>query len=98
MNPTRDPDLIEAEREAIRQTERLFGLSQAQRATRREKSGEVSPLKYGQETELLSQTIPIVEALYLWVNGTSFQIDTSRQFANENAHALWQGCKFSVLE
>jgi hypothetical protein len=38
--------------------------------TRREKGGPVQPMKYGDETALLNASIPIVERLYCWVNGT----------------------------
>jgi hypothetical protein len=65
--------------------------------TRREKSGPVQPMKVGDETDLMNRSIPIIEKLYCWVNGTSFQISESQSIGQENAAALWTGCKFTVL-
>jgi hypothetical protein len=65
--------------------------------TRREKRAPVQAMKYGDETALLETSIPIVERLYCWVNGTSFSIRDSQKIDQENAEALWKGCKFSDL-
>lgn len=65
--------------------------------TRREKLGPVSPMKYGDETEILNASIPIVERLYCWVAGKSFSIKDSKEIDQKNAAALWNGCTFSVL-
>jgi hypothetical protein len=65
--------------------------------TRREKHGPVQPMKYGDETELLNASIPIIERLYCWVNGKGFSIANSQEIDQANAAALWNGCKFSVL-
>jgi hypothetical protein len=65
--------------------------------TRREKGGPVQPMKYGDETALLNASIPIVERLYCWVNGTSFSIENSQKIDQQNAEALWTGCKFIDL-
>jgi AbiU2 len=65
--------------------------------TRREKRGPVQPMKYGDETWLLNASIPIVEALYCWVNGKGFSIRSSQEIDQKNAEALWKGCQFSVL-
>jgi hypothetical protein len=54
-------------------------------------------MKYGDETALLESSIPIIERLYCWVNGKSFSIKESQDIDQENAEALWNGCKFSVL-
>jgi AbiU2 len=64
--------------------------------TYREKHGPIEPKEPGYETKLLERSIPIVERLYLWVNGTSFPIYDSQNFDQENAEALWTGCKFTV--
>src|SRR5262249_38066904 len=64
--------------------------------TRREKRGPVQPMKYGDETELLNASIPIIERLYCWVNGTSFSVKDSQDIDLANAQALWSGCKFTV--
>lgn len=65
--------------------------------TRREKRGAVAAMRYGDETALLSDSIPIIEALFCWVNGKSFSIADSQEIDRENAQALWHGCKFDVL-
>jgi hypothetical protein len=133
MNPSSDPELRELEKQALIETDKQFGLQQAQRArvglrevitevratlaspqlrsvmnirdkhlahnlteTRREQHQPIAPIESGYETELLERSIPIVERLYLWVNGTSFSIKDSQNIDQENAEALWSGCEFSV--
>jgi hypothetical protein len=65
--------------------------------TRREqKVGPIAPMKYGDERAILDDTLPIVEALYCWVNGCSFSFDDSREIDRRNAKALWEGCKFTI--
>jgi hypothetical protein len=66
-------------------------------ATRRERHGPVQPMKYGDETELLNASIPIIECLYRWVNGKGFTIEDSQTIDQKNAEALWNGCTFKVL-
>ena len=65
--------------------------------TRAEKQGEVAPMKYGDERDLLEVTIQVVEAFYLGINGTSFDWEESRAIARRNAEALWKGCKIEPL-
>jgi len=65
--------------------------------TRREKHGPITPIKIGDETDLIERSIPIVERLYCWVNGTSLSIRESQRIDQNNAEALWKGCTFSVL-
>ena len=72
-------------------------LAHSLETTRREKDGPVQPMKYGDETKLLNASIPIVERLYCWVNGTSFSIENSQEIDQNNAEALWTGCKFVDL-
>ena len=72
-------------------------LAHSLETTRREKDGPVQPMKYGDETALLNASIPIVERLYCWVNGTSFSIENSQAIDQNNAEALWTGCKFVDL-
>jgi hypothetical protein len=62
--------------------------------TRREKHGPIAPMKYGEETSILELSVPIVEQLYCWVNGTSFSIADARRIDEENAISLWRACKF----
>jgi hypothetical protein len=67
--------------------------------TRREqKTGPIPPMKYGDEREVLSQTLPIVEALFCWVNGKSLSFDDSRETDRRNAAALWTRCTFNVTD
>jgi len=72
-------------------------LAHSLETTRREKNGPVAPMKYGDETELLNASIPIIEGLYCWVNGKSFSIEQSQEIDQNNAKALWTGCKFVDL-
>jgi AbiU2 len=65
--------------------------------TRREKAGPIAPMKYGDEREVLNATLPIVEALYCWVNGCSFLFKDSRDIDRENAGALWNVCSFNIV-
>jgi AbiU2 len=65
--------------------------------TQAEKGGPIPPMKYADGAALLDATIPIVEHLYCWVNGKSFSIKNSQEIDQENAEALWKGCKFEVL-
>jgi hypothetical protein len=65
--------------------------------TRREqKVGPMTPVKYGDECDVLNETLPIVEALYCWINGVSFSFEDSRQIDRKYAKALWEACKFSI--
>jgi hypothetical protein len=48
--------------------------------------------------QLLDATLPIVEALYCWINGTSFSFDDSRKIDRKNARALWESCTFKISE
>ena len=72
-------------------------LAHSLETTRREKEGPVQPMKNGDETELLNASMPIIERLYCWVNGTSFSIKNSQDIDQHNAEALWNGCKFVGL-
>jgi hypothetical protein len=65
--------------------------------TRREKKGPLPPMKYGDERQMLDASLPIVEALYCWVNGTSLSFENSRMIDRENAKALWDGCTFTNI-
>lgn len=64
--------------------------------TRREKAGPVEPMKYGYERDLLNDSIAIVEALHLGVNGTSIDFAQSRSIGEKNAKALWEACTFNI--
>ena len=62
-----------------------------------EKKGAVFQPEPGDETELLDKSIPIVEALFTFVNGGSCSIAGFREIRRKNAHALWTGCTFTNL-
>jgi hypothetical protein len=65
--------------------------------TRRErKVGLIDPMKYGDERVVLNASLPIVQALYCWVNGRSFDFENSREIDRENARALWEACTFDI--
>jgi hypothetical protein len=65
--------------------------------TRRERQvGSIDPMKFGDERELLNASIPIVQALFCWVNGKSFDFENSRKIDRENAKALWEACTFDI--
>lgn len=67
--------------------------------TRREqKAGPLPPMKYGDERDMLDATLPIVEALYCWVNGTSLSFEDSRKIKQKNANALWTACTFNITQ
>ena len=65
--------------------------------TRGEKRGPIPAMKYGEERELRERSIRIIETLYCWVNGVSFDIkgDCVNQ-AKRNAFELWASCEFNV--
>jgi hypothetical protein len=65
--------------------------------TRREKHGPIKPMTNSDGRWLLTRSIPVIEALYCWVNGKSFSIAHSMEIDKENANALWGGCKINVL-
>lgn len=67
-------------------------------ATKDEKgAGAPMPLpKYEHAFELFEASIPIVEKLYCWVSGTSFNISESQKISRKCATALWNGCTFKV--
>src|SRR5262249_35716322 len=60
------------------------------------KAGPILPMKYGDEREILLKSLPIVEALYCWVNGMSFCFADSQKIGRNNAEALWQRCTFDI--
>jgi AbiU2/Protein of unknown function (DUF3150) len=54
------------------------------------------PMQYGDERELLLDSIQLVETLQLWVNGTNVDFDKSRQVARKSVEALWKHCTFDI--
>jgi AbiU2 len=64
--------------------------------TRDEKAGSIPPMKYGDQRVILNKTLPIVQALHLWINGADFSFNKSRKIDRKNAKALWEGCKFTI--
>jgi hypothetical protein len=66
--------------------------------TYREKIGPVQQVRYGDERDMLNDTLPIVEALYCWVNGNSLSLEYSRRIDRRNAEALWNACTFNIQD
>jgi hypothetical protein len=64
--------------------------------TNLEKAGPVPPMKYGDEREILFASLPIVEALHLWISGKSFSFANSQEIDRNNAEALWKRCTFDI--
>jgi hypothetical protein len=63
---------------------------------REQRTGPIAPMKYGDERDMLDATVPIVEALYCWLNRTSISFDYSRRINRKNAEALWTACKIEI--
>lgn len=57
---------------------------------------KVAPVRYGDETALLEDTVDVADALHCGLNGTSFDWSKSRQIARRNAAALWDNCVFHI--
>jgi hypothetical protein len=65
--------------------------------TRRErKVGPLPNVKYGDERDMLGATLPIVEALHCWINGSGLSFADSREIDRKNAKALWEACTFNI--
>jgi hypothetical protein len=77
----------------IRDKHLAHSLSQTRRQW---KAGPVAPMKYCDEREMLLVSLPIVEALFCWVNGKSFSFEDGRKIDRKNATALWTGCTFNI--
>jgi hypothetical protein len=60
------------------------------------KASLIPPMKYGDERKILLASLPIVEALYCWVNGKSFSFANSQKIGRNNAEALWKRCTFDI--
>jgi len=66
-------------------------LAHSLEVTRRERHGPLQPMKYGDETNLLNASIPIIERLYCWVSGKGFSIEDSQCIDQRNAEAFGMG-------
>ncbi|KQU97284.1 hypothetical protein ASC68_10720 [Devosia sp. Root105] len=71
-------------------------LAHALDKTRAEQRGVVEPAKYGDEKVLLEKTEQVVEALYLWLNGTNFDLAHNRSMHRRHVEELWTNCTFSI--
>jgi AbiU2 len=60
------------------------------------KEGDVTSIKYGDERAVLSDTLPIIEKLYCWVNGVGFSFVASRKIDQKCNEELWKNCTFSI--
>ncbi len=66
--------------------------------TKAEKEGApIDAPKYGDERTLLEETLPIVQTLYLWINGVGLSFDESRAIDQKCAKSLWDACTFKIL-
>jgi hypothetical protein len=54
-------------------------------------------MKFRDEGDVLNATVPIVETLFRWVNGSDFSIEESREFDRQNSEALWMACTFNIV-
>ena len=64
---------------------------------RAEKAGvPIEPAKYGDERQVLEESLAIIQTLYCWVNGIGISFEQSRTFDRQCAEALWSACKFSI--
>jgi HEPN superfamily AbiU2-like protein len=61
-----------------------------------EKAGPVAAMKYGDERDVLFESVPIVEALHRGISGKGFSFENSQRIAREHAEALWKGCTFDI--
>ena len=61
------------------------------------RGASISNAKFGEERQLLDQTVRLVQDLYCWVNGVSFDLsgDISDR-AERNARELWANCRFDI--
>ena len=67
------------------------------KVTRAEKGPvTVHPAKYGDEKDLLEDTINIVGGLHFSINGTDWDWENSRRISRESARALWEHCSFDI--
>jgi hypothetical protein len=56
----------------------------------------VHPAKYGDEKDLLEETVNIIDGLHLSINGTNWDWQKSRRISRESARALWERCSFDI--
>jgi hypothetical protein len=67
--------------------------------TRREINGRTARARYGDERKMLDRTISLIEDLYCWVNGTSFDISGDCfQMAREGTAEFWGSIVFLAPE
>lgn len=62
-----------------------------------EQQGTIQPMKYGDEVDLLKETIDIIDALTIGIDGANFDFDEVRYIARNFADALWKGCTIKAL-
>ena len=72
-------------------------IAHALTASRDEKKGVAfAPRQPGDERDILDKTIPIVEKLHCWINGASFDLNSSRETDRKYAESLWRSCTFTI--
>lgn len=89
-------DILESDLLASIMNHRDKHLAHSLAQTGREKVGPITPMKLGDEREMLTASCEIVEVLHRVVNGASFSFADARDIDRKNAEALWTGCKFNI--
>ncbi len=56
----------------------------------------VVPMKYGDEKDLLMDTIKVMDWLHIGINGAGHTWDQSKEMAKRNAGFLWGNCTFDI--
>ena len=65
--------------------------------TKEESKGlDVQPVKYKYVSTLLKETITIVDALHMALNGCGFAWNDAQKMARRNAKELWANCSFEI--
>jgi hypothetical protein len=95
---TRAKDVMASPRQKAVMNLRHKHLAHSLTETSFERMGFSRPMKNGDERWLLEETIAVVDALHVAVNGSSFAWEQAREHARRYAHALWDGCAFAVTK
>ncbi len=78
----------------IRDKHLAHSLTQTKRE--RKMMGAIAPMKYGDERDILNDTLPVVEKLLRGIAGKGFDFENSRRIDQDNAQALWGACTFKI--
>lgn len=64
---------------------------------REKKHGPVSPMRYGDESWVLEQTVPIVQKFHCPIKRTNYAFDPSHNAFRNQAEDLWRGTMINVM-